>query len=444
MHPKRIIPIIVLVIAGVALWWYLSNQDATAQSGELSASGTIEANEVIIAPEFSGKIVQILVNEGDPVQAGQELVRLEDRLLQAQLEQAQAAVVVAQANYDLIAAGPPAEQKALAIAAAQLELIQAQQTLDELNDTTTLAAAVALKSVAEADKLLDQASDRLVNLQSEAKPADIDAAQAAVTLAKDKLDKANKKFEPYKKKPEDNVIRAMLQKEVADAQKDYDALVTRLNNLRGTVNQLDLAVAEANENLAREQLAEARRQYEQLKDGPDPDALKLAEQRLVTAQARLTAAQATPTTEQLALAQAQIQAAQAALKIIEAQLDKLVIRAPTSGTVLERFVEPGEISITGANLLTLGELDNLTLTVYIPEDRYGQIQLGQEARITSDSFPGKFFSARVVDIADEAEFTPRNVQTAEGRRSTVFAVKLAIEDPEGQLKPGMPADVKFR
>jgi hypothetical protein len=94
-------------------------------------------------------------------------------------------------------------------------------------------------------------------------------------------------------------------------------------------------------------------------------------------------------------------------------------------------------------VITLGQLGQLKITVYVPEDRYGGIDLGETARVTVDSFPGEAFSATVVHIADQAEFTPRNVQTAEGRKTTVFAVELEIENPEGMLKPGMPADVCF-
>jgi HlyD family secretion protein len=79
----------------------------------------------------------------------------------------------------------------------------------------------------------------------------------------------------------------------------------------------------------------------------------------------------------------------------------------------------------------------------VPEDRYGEIQLGQQARVTVDSFPDENFEALVTHIADQAEYTPRNVQTAEGRRTTVFAVKLAVDNSAGKLKPGMPADVVF-
>jgi HlyD family secretion protein len=93
--------------------------------------------------------------------------------------------------------------------------------------------------------------------------------------------------------------------------------------------------------------------------------------------------------------------------------------------------------------MSLGDLSQLTITVYVPEDRYGQIRRGQRAIVDVDSFPGVTFDAEVTNISDHAEFTPRNVQTVEGRSATVYAVKLAVIDPEGRLKPGMPADVSF-
>jgi len=111
--------------------------------------------------------------------------------------------------------------------------------------------------------------------------------------------------------------------------------------------------------------------------------------------------------------------------------------------VLSRTIEPGEVALPSTPLLTLARLDDLTMTVYIPEDRYGAISLGEEAQVRVDSFPGMTFPATVVHIADQAEFTPRNVQTAEGRRTTVFSVKLAVANPEGRLKAGMPSDVTF-
>jgi HlyD family secretion protein len=443
-NPKRIIPLVIIAGLAILIWWFYANRPTTSATSALAASGTIEATDVIVSPEFGGKVLEVMAQEGDVVTAGNPLVRFEDKLLQAQLQGAQAALAVAQANYDLVASGTPDEQRQLTTSTAELEITQAEQAIEDLRDTADLAAAQAQQAVAAADKQLDQATQRLDNLTAEADQADIDAARASVTLAKDQLDKAREDYQPYEKKPETNVIRAMLLAKMAAAQKKYDSAVTRLNNLLGKVNNFELALAEANKALAQAQLDEAQRQYNNVKDGPDPDVLLLAEQRLAVAKARLAVAKAGTSAEQLALAQAQIQAAQAAVEVIQAQIDKLVIHAPTTGTVLSRSVEPGEIVAPGAILMTLGNLDDLSITVYIPEDRYGTLQLGQLASLTTDSFPGQVFSSRVIDIADQAEFTPRNVQTAEGRRATVFAVKLAIEDPQNRLKPGMPADVEFK
>lgn len=93
--------------------------------------------------------------------------------------------------------------------------------------------------------------------------------------------------------------------------------------------------------------------------------------------------------------------------------------------------------------MTIGQLGDVTLTVYVPEDRYGQVKLGQEVVVTVDSFPGKTYTGWVQHIAGEAEFTPCNVQTEEGRKSTVFAVGIAVPNPNEELKPGMPLDVTF-
>jgi HlyD family secretion protein len=94
--------------------------------------------------------------------------------------------------------------------------------------------------------------------------------------------------------------------------------------------------------------------------------------------------------------------------------------------------------------LAMADLNNMTITVYVPEDRYGQIALGQHADVSVDSFPGEVFTAEVIHVADQAEFTPRNVQTVEGRSSTVYAIKLKVTDSDGKLKIGMPADVIFK
>jgi multidrug efflux pump subunit AcrA (membrane-fusion protein) len=117
------------------------------------------------------------------------------------------------------------------------------------------------------------------------------------------------------------------------------------------------------------------------------------------------------------------------------------IRSPLDGVVLQRVLEPGEIISATGTVVVVADLSSLNLTVYVPEDHLGQVRLGQQYPVAVDSFPGQAFAGTVSYIANQAEFTPRNVQTVEGRKITVFAVRLTIENPYQALKPGMPADV---
>ncbi|MDP1546874.1 MAG: efflux RND transporter periplasmic adaptor subunit, partial [Anaerolineales bacterium] len=177
----------------------------------------------------------------------------------------------------------------------------------------------------------------------------------------------------------------------------------------------------------------------------------VAEQRYDAAYARLLALQTGENSPAVisaknAVDQAQknVAQAEASLALVEAQIAKLTVNSPMDGVILTRNVEPGEFVQPGAVALKLADLNNLTITVYVPENRYGEITLGQTAEMTVDSFPNEVFIATVIHISDKAEFTPRNVQTVEGRSSTVYAIKLKVENADGKLKIGMPADVIFR
>jgi HlyD family secretion protein len=117
------------------------------------------------------------------------------------------------------------------------------------------------------------------------------------------------------------------------------------------------------------------------------------------------------------------------------------IALPIDGVVLERLIEPGEVAPPDGTLMVITNLDALTLKAYLPEDRDGLVNLGATYLVTVDSFPGETFRGTVTHIADRTEFTPRNVQPVEGRKSTVFAVTLDLVPSNGKLKPGMPADV---
>jgi HlyD family secretion protein len=139
-----------------------------------------------------------------------------------------------------------------------------------------------------------------------------------------------------------------------------------------------------------------------------------------------------------------VQQAEANLALLDTQMEKLTVYSPQDGVILTRNVEPGEFVQPGATAFAMANLNEMTITVYVPEDRYGEIKLGQQASVTVDSYPGETFAAEVIHIADQAEFTPRNVQTVEGLSATVYAIKLKVADDQGKLKIGMPADVVFK
>lgn len=447
MHPnlRRVIPIVLVLAALAAIgYWYFEVRPVRADGGALTASGTIEITQVTIAPEIGGRVLEVLAEEGQAVQAGQTLVRFEDQLLRTQLAQAQAALSLAEANLNLVAAGTPLDQRQAAITAAELERTNARQALDALKENSKLTEAQLLKATADLDRERDKAQQYLDSVLSAGDQADIDAAWATVVIAQDKLEKAQENFQPYEKKSTNNLTRAHLQAILAAAQQQYDSAVSRYNNLVGTANQYVQAQAEADLALLEAQLADKREQYEKLENGIDPDALDLAQQRLAAAEARLTAANSGPSEEQLAVARQQVQVSRAAVDVLQVQLEKLVVIAPLDGVVQTRVVQPGETVAPGSTLLILGLEAEKTITVYVPEERYGEISIGQEAAVRADSFPGTIFTARVIHISDKAEFTPRNVATVEGRKNTVFAIRLEITDPDDRLKAGMPVDVTFQ
>ncbi len=147
--------------------------------------------------------------------------------------------------------------------------------------------------------------------------------------------------------------------------------------------------------------------------------------------------------EELDSARAQVDAAQANLDTLQIQLDKHTVTTPWDGIVLTRTVEPGEIVLPGATLLEIGRLDLLELTVFLPETRFGLLTPGQVVDVRVDTYPGRAFRGTVLRVADEAEFTPTNVQTKEDRVRLVYEVVIGLDNPDLALKPGMIADVEF-
>jgi HlyD family secretion protein len=142
----------------------------------------------------------------------------------------------------------------------------------------------------------------------------------------------------------------------------------------------------------------------------------------------------------LAQANSRIEAADKTVELARSQLGKTVIAAPLSGTVLTKSIEVGELATPGRPIATLVDLTRMELKIYIPEKDIGRLSLGNEARIRTDAFPDRYIAARVSRVDAQAQFTPRDIHVPDERTRLVFGVTLALENPQGQLKPGMPAD----
>ena len=415
---------------------------ADANSTLIQASGQIEAKEIAISPELSGRVVNLTVNEGDSVKAGDPLLYLDDSLIlsekqfaQATLDSANAIVRAAQstldasqAQYDLALAealaaesredgwrgSKPGEfdqpiwyfSKAEQIQSAQAEIDAAKAVLDEaqtkLINTATKAGSASFLEIEQ--KLSDMrvafnvAKIVLDNTSGASDGSDLhDAAQTAYDEARIDLD---------------------------DAQKDYDDALT-------TDGAKDVLEARAKVVVARERYFTALDEMRILQTGENSLSVVAAEKTVEQAQALLEQAQSA------------VAAAQASLDSINTQVDKLTVYAPMDGVVLVRSIEVGEVIQAGMPAMTIGKLDSLKVTVYIPETEYGQISLEQQATLRVDSFPDETFMAVVTRISDKAEFTPQNVQTKEGRQTTVYAIELTADNVDGKLKPGMPVDIIF-
>jgi HlyD family secretion protein len=436
---------ITLIVFALLLISSLSACDVFANSnddtGFITGSGHIAARTVNVASELGGKIVEVLAAEGDNVQESDILIRFDDEIYQAQYNQAFAAVGVAEAAIETAQAQLDAARinYEMAVQGARFQ----EQPIRNIDwqfpqpDEFTLPGWYYEKneqiSAAEAELETTETNleIELVNLEnelSEASNADLIAAETRLAEARTAYVMAQQTLEQTQAAQDNEKLEEIAQDEVDAALSELEAAQLEFDRILSNSAFDDVLVARARVAVARTRRDNARDYLDQLQTGED--SLQIEAAWASVQQAETGVAQA----------EAGLEQAKTALQTLEVQIDKTVVYAPTLGVILARNLEVGEVVGAGSVGLVIGELDQVELTVYIPEDRYGQVQIGQNATITVDSFPDETFAGTVVQIADEAEFTPRNVQTVDGRKSTVYAVVIRVPNPDWKLKPGMPAD----
>ena len=252
-------------------------------------------------------------------------------------------------------------------------------------------------------------------------------------------------------KIEDSRIEA----EVLRAEAALEASRAVLDDLEAGARSEELKRARAQVNLARVtfELAEIdwKRAAELFKEGVFSEnqrdtaraSLDAARNRYDAALEELKLLEAGSRPDQIEAARWQVKQAEAALRLASVNLEKSEVYAPIAGVVLVKDSEEGEVISPGVPIVTIANLDDMWVKIYIDEVDLGKIRIGQTARVRVDSFPEKDFSGEVTFISDEAEFTPKNIQTREDRVKLVFAVKVGIDNAGGLLKPGMYADIEL-
>ena len=317
---KKLILIIIPILTFILISCNGNDND------RIKASGNIEAVNIIVSSQVSGKVFQILKDEGDRVNKSDTVIIIDPETYKLKLEEVVAAKEAAQAQFNLLKEGARKE-----------DVKQAEENLKQARVTFNLA---------EKDK------ERMENLYE------------SKTITKKQYD---------------------------------DAL--------------------ANYEIASARFSSAKENFEKVKNLVRPEELKQAEANLSRVIANVN--------------------------LIKKNLNDCYVTSPSSGFITKKFVEVGETAGMMSSLFQVADLSSVELVIYVPETELGKVQLGQKAEINVDTYPDKSFNGKVTYISPQAEFTPKNIQTQEERTKLVFAVKIKIDNPDFELKDGMPADASI-
>ena len=441
-----------LALGGMWLAWR-----PTPLEGVLETSGRIEGDQAAVGPKVGGKLVRVAVREGDRLEAGALIAELASDQVRAELERAEHGLHTA--------------QEQLVEAQARVDSIQRQAEAAEI--AVTLAEQESRARIGEAEAGLGTARARLGSAQRQAEAAEIavsladresrarigeaeaalGAGQAQVRQAEADLDKAAKDYARYRELFARELIAAqqldqaraveeVARASVDAARKQVSRAEEILEGARASRVAVELRRKEV--QTAAEGVEAARKQVVQAEE-----TLRLVGASRVTVELRRKEAQAAAERvregrAKIGTLRAQLQSAEAGVTLARANLADTRVAAPFAGTVLKKLVEAGEVVAAGTPLVTLVDLSKLHAKVYVAERDLGKVRVGDPGRVYTDAFPRRYFDATVGEVAQQAEFTPRDVHMKDERVKQVFAVKLAIRNPEGALKPGMPADARIR
>lgn len=246
-----------------------------------------------------------------------------------------------------------------------------------------------------------------------------------------------------------------LRDELAAGRADVDAQAEVVRRLRNGTRPQEIAHARAEVAAAEARLANAQRRAARLEDTAaigatsrqERDdalaALDVAQADLAARREALDLAEEGPRAEEIAEAEARLRGLQADVALVQTRLNDTVLKAPGPGVIRSRLIEVGEMTGPSRPAFVLALRDPKWVRAYLPEPQLGRVRPGAAAGVRSDSFADRAFSGRVGFISPEAEFTPKNVQTTDLRTQLVYEVRIWVDDPDNELRLGMPVTVEI-
>ncbi len=278
----------------------------------------------------------------------------------------------------------------------------------------TLAADIAQK---RAD--LAAAEARLTELKNGSRPQEKQDARAAVEAAQAEAERAKNDW-----------ARAQT------LYKNDDISTAQFDEFR---NRFDGTAAALKSVRERESLVLAGPRVEEI----DAQAAQVERARAALAMAEANTLEMKRRKQELSTRRAETSRSKASLELIGTELSDTIVASPVDGVVLVKAADPGEVLAPGTSVVTIGDIDHPWLRGYVNETDLAKVKLGSKARVTTDSYPGKVYEGRVIFIASEAEFTPKQIQTQQERVKLVYRVKIEVDNPRHELKSNMPADAEI-
>ncbi|HOT29628.1 MAG TPA: HlyD family efflux transporter periplasmic adaptor subunit [Candidatus Ozemobacteraceae bacterium] len=288
---------------------------------------------------------------------------------------------------------------------------------------------------------LEAAEAALADLLAGSRPEEIAQAEAAHLRARAVLDELC----AGSRAADISVAEAAARRARADReQAERDLARIRTLHAKQTVTNQDLERAETAERTAAERQNEAEARLRLVREGPRAEQIEQARQAEAEASQRLALLRRGPRTDLVAQAQARVRIASHAVSLARIRLDNGTLVSPVAGTVLAHHAEPGEFLAAGTPVVTVAPLDRLWMRAYLPETDLGRVVLGQAASVTIDTWPDRSYPGTLSFISQQTEFTPKTIQTDKERITLVYRVKIRLDNPAGELKPGMPAVVTLQ